>query len=168
MANNIEIIVGNGNRKNFLEKLGNIDWRIASADTFSMITFSFLVEAPRELAIGMTPEETLYTRLLGIPIDLFIGRPYGVYLDWIRKKFDAEKVEGIFTKKRFKRTIADTFAFTTAMAPVYSCALYLSDVDLKTGAAAVVSGAAYSLFQGAPYGAYNTFVRKMFKRKNNS
>ncbi len=168
MKYNLEVIIGDENRRNFLNRLRNINWRTASADTFSMITFSFIVEAPRELAIGLSLEETFYTRALGVPIDLFIGRPYGIYLDWLRKKANVEKVNGLINIKRLKRILVDTFAFTTAMAPVYSAALYLSGVDFKTGVAAVASGAAYSLFQGAPYGLYNTFIREKFRVKNNS
>lgn len=168
MAGNLENLIEIKEKTKILQKLRNGNWRKICADTFSMITFSFIVESPRELAIGMTLEQTIYTRGLGIPIDLVIGRPYGIYLDWIRKKFGAEKVRGVFNKGRLKRTFADTLAFSTAMAPVYAGALYVAGVDFKTGIAAIASGTLYSTIQGAPYGVYNDFVREYLTRKNNS
>lgn len=144
-----------------LEK--RVNWRKTAADTFSLISFSFMVEVPRELAIGMTPEQTLYTRFFGIPIDFVIGGPYGIYLDWMRKKFGSEDVNGILTKKRLKRTVVDTVAFSTAMAPVYAGALYAVGVDWKTIGVAVASGAVYSTVQGAPFGIYTDFVRRKLK-----
>ena len=140
-----------------LEKIIN---RETIADSFAMITWSIAVEAPRELLL-MSVGQTFWSRLAGIPIDLVIGRPYGIYNTWIRKKFNSEEVEGLFTKSRLKRTLADTFAFTTAMAPVYTASLhYIVHADLKTTVAAVTSGALYSLWQGAPYGVYNGIIRK--------
>ncbi|MBI4116573.1 L-alanine exporter AlaE [Candidatus Pacearchaeota archaeon] len=165
MADKLENLIESEEKTDIAQKLRNIKWRRAVADTFSMISFSFIVEAPRELAIGMTPGQTLYTRLIGIPVDLTIGRPYGIYLDWMRKKFGSEKVSGILNKQRLKRTLVDTLAFSTAMAPIYAGALYIAGVDLKTGIAAVASGALYSTAQGAPYGIYSDFVRKMFNGK---
>ena len=165
MANKLENLIESEEKISIAQKLRNIKWKKTAADTFSMISFSFIVEFPRELAVGMTLEQTLYLRLLGIPIDLVIGRPYGIYLDWMRKKLDSENVSGIFNKQRLKRTLVDTFAFSTAMAPVYAGVLYLVGVDLKTGVAAVASGALYSTVQGAPYGIYSDFIRKRFNWK---
>ncbi len=71
-----------------LEK--KLDWRKTAADTFSMISFSFIVEAQRELMMGMTLEQTLYSRLLGVPIDFFIGGPYGIYANFIRKRMEVK------------------------------------------------------------------------------
>jgi len=47
----------------------------------------------------------------------------------------------------------------------YAGVLYLVGVDLKTGVAAVASGALYSTVQGAPYGIYSDFIRKRFNWK---
>jgi len=95
MANKLENLIESEEKISIAQKLRNIKWKKTAADTFSMISFSFIVEFPRELAVGMTLEQTLYLRLLGIPIDLVIGRPYGIYLDWMRKKLDSENVSGI-------------------------------------------------------------------------
>jgi hypothetical protein len=147
--------------KDNLEK--KVKLRKTIADTMSMISFSFVVEAPRELLIGMSLEQTLYSRLSGIPIDLCIGRPYGIYLDWLRKKFNVEEVKGIVNKKRLKRTVVDSFAFLTFMAPIYAGMLYVIGVNENTIATAVASGAVYSTIQGAPYGIYRDFIRKKMK-----
>jgi hypothetical protein len=147
--------------KNNLEKA--VKLRKTFADTISMISFSFAVETPRELLMGMRLEQTLYSRLAGIPVDLVIGRPYGIYLDWLRKKFNSEKVEGIITKSRLKRTLVDSSAFLTFMAPIYTGILYSIGVDWQTIVPAVASAAVYSTIQGAPYGVYRDFIRKKMK-----
>jgi len=147
--------------KDLKEKMSS---RKTLADTFSLITWSFIVETPRELFIGMTIAQTFYSRLAGIPVDLVIGRPYGIYLDWIRGKFNAEEPRGIFTKSRLKRIFADTFALTSFMMPVYTIILhYLIGINWETTFLAVISAIPYSLWQGAPYGIYNSWIRKLIK-----
>lgn len=152
------------NNKNKRDLSRDIDWRKTIADTTSLISFSFIVEAPREILIGMTLSQTFHSRLLGMPVDLLIGRPYGVYLDYVRKLAGVSEVKGILNLRRLKRILADTFAFTTVMAPVYALVLLIVGVNFKTGIIAVASAAVYSLFQGAPYGIYSDFIRKIVNK----
>lgn len=130
------------------------------ADGFSLATWSFLVESPRELLAGLTITETIYSRLAGIPIDLIVGSVYGKYMNYLRKKFDAENVYGFLNKGRLKRTAADTVAFTTFMMPIYAAVLYFIGVDFFSGLVAVLSAIPYSIWQGGPQGIYSDFIRK--------
>jgi len=125
------------------------------ADTLAMVSFSFIVEGTRELIVGMTPEQTLYSRLAGIPIDLVIGRPYGKYLDWLRAKFKVDKKSSFITK-----AAVDIGAFVSAMMPIYIGVLYLLGVEPETIAASCTSAALLQSIYGRPYGVYVDFLRK--------
>jgi len=127
------------------------------ADTCAMVSWSFVVEGARELAIGMTPEQTLYSRLSGIPIDVFLGGPYGKFLDWVRKKFNVTK-ESSFIKK----AAVDIGALVTTMTPIYAGILYAIGVDPKTIAVSCASGLALQTLYGRPYGMYVDFLRNRF------
>lgn len=137
------------NKKFSIKKLG--------ADTFAMVSFSFAVEGARELIIGMTPEQTLYSRLTGIPIDLVIGRPYGKYLDWLRAKFKVNEKSSFI-----KKAAVDIGAFVSTMMPIYIGVLALLRVKPETIAASCISAALFQSLYGRPYGVYVDFLRNKF------
>lgn len=150
-----------------LESQKKINLRKWLSDSLSMITFSVIVEAPRELAIGMTLEQTINSRLCGIPLDLVIGPIYGKYLDKARDYFNVQKVDGWLNLKRAKRIGVDALAFTSFMAPLYAGILYALDVEPENILAACGSAAAMSTLTGGPYGIYQDFIRKyLFKVKD--
>ena len=54
------------------------------ADTFALISFGLVVGMSVELFVaGLSIEQSLHSRLLSIPVNLLIARPYGIYRDWI-------------------------------------------------------------------------------------
>ncbi|CAM5306763.1 L-alanine exporter AlaE [Mycolicibacterium aubagnense] len=54
------------------------------ADTIAQIVFSTIVGAFVEIVVaGLTPWQSAGVRLAAIPVILFIGRPYGIYRDWL-------------------------------------------------------------------------------------
>ncbi|MEK6827510.1 MAG: L-alanine exporter AlaE [Nanoarchaeota archaeon] len=143
------------------KKLKKFSLRKFGTDTFAMVSFSFVVEGTRELIVGMSPEQTLYSRLAGVPIDLVIGRPYGKYLDYLQSKFK------ITEKSPFiKKTAVDIGAFVSAMMPIYAGILYSIGVDKETIAVSCASAALLQTAYGRPYGLYVDFLRKKFGKKN--
>jgi len=127
------------------------------ADTLAMVSWSFVVEGSRELLIGMTPEQTLYSRLSGIPIDIFLGGPYGKFLDFVRSKFKVNEKSSFI-----KKAAVDIGALVTTMTPIYAGILYVIGVDPKTIAVSCASGLVLQTLYGRPYGMYVDFLRNRF------
>ena len=54
------------------------------ADTFALITFGLVVGMAVEILVaGLTIDQSLQSRLLSVPVNMIIARPYGVYRDWM-------------------------------------------------------------------------------------
>ena len=63
--------------------------------------------------------QSLQSRLLAIPLNVAIARPYGIYRDWLFRATHAE------TGNRIARTLVDILAFSTFMLPQYAAVLWV-------------------------------------------
>lgn len=125
------------------------------SDTISGITFPLAVGAANELLIaGMTPEQSLNSRLMSIPLNAITSRPYGWYRDWIYK-ITKTAPESSQVKKFF----VDLGVFITGQITLYACILTASGANLKQVAVACTSLAIASPFIGRPMGAWYDLVR---------
>jgi len=137
--------VGSENLKKFL------------ADTFAMILFSLIVGGFVELIItGLTLEQTIKIRATAIPISLIIGRPYGLYRDWIFKTITSNN------KTALQTFLLDTFANLTFQIPLYILILLLNGATLVQVFTAVSSILIIVSISGRPYGIFLNFCRKLF------
>jgi len=137
--------VGSENLKKFL------------ADTFAMILFSLIVGGFVELVItGLTLEQTIKIRATAIPISLIIGRPYGLYRDWIFKTITSNN------KTALQTFLLDTFANLTFQIPLYILILLLNGATLVQVFTAVSSILIIVSISGRPYGIFLNFCRKLF------
>jgi hypothetical protein len=130
-------------------------------DVFVMNTFSYVVAAPLELIIaGMSWEAHLKVRLMGLLINSLIGRPYGIWREFI------VHLTGMTEhSSAFKRYWVDTLVFLSFQLPVYVTIMALGGADwngiLKAaGTASLLAG-----FLGRPYGIYLDFVRSLVGMK---
>lgn len=88
--------------------------RAMIADVFAMITFSLVVGMSVELLAGLSLEQSVMSRLLSIPVNLIIARPYGLYRDWMM-------LRGRVWKGGFVRlTLLDALAYLSFQTPVYA------------------------------------------------
>jgi len=137
--------VGSENLKKFL------------ADTFAMILFSLIVGGFVELVItGLTLEQTIKIRATAIPISLIIGRPYGLYRDWIFKTITSNN------KTALQTFLLDTFANLTFQIPLYILILLLNGATSVQVFTAVSSILIIVSISGRPYGIFLNFCRKLF------
>ena len=137
--------VGSENLKKFL------------ADTFAMILFSLIIGGFVELVItGLTLEQTIKIRATAIPISLIIGRPYGLYRDWIFKTITSNN------KTALQTFLLDTFANLTFQIPLYILILLLNGATLVQVFTAVGSILIIVSISGRPYGIFLNFCRKLF------
>ncbi|WP_281645952.1 L-alanine exporter AlaE [Parendozoicomonas sp. Alg238-R29] len=130
--------------------------RIIAADIFSLILFGFVVGGSVELLMGLTIPQSLQSRLLSIPVNLVIARPYGVFRDWVLDKGNAEKAG------QFHRTLLDILAFIVFQMPVYMAILATTGADIETILASAVGQIGAMVFMARPYGLWMQFCRNRF------
>jgi len=127
------------------------------ADTFAMVLFSLIVGGFVELVItGLTLAQTLKIRATAISISLIIGRPYGLYRDWIFKKVTSKN------KTALQTFLLDTFTNLTFQIPLYILILLLNGATLVQVFMAVSSILILVSISGRPYGIFLNFCRKLF------
>ncbi len=89
----------------------NIRTRLV-ADTISLVTFAFVVGMFAEVVVsGLTVFQSLQSRLMAIPLNTAVARPYGIYRDWLFARTCARE------KGRMVRAAVDIFALWTFMMP---------------------------------------------------
>lgn len=125
------------------------------ADTTALITFTVVTGMFIEIAIvGMTLKQSIISRLLCQPLNLTLGRIYGIYRDFIIAKVCGNK------KTRLKETIGDIFSYLTFQLPPYIGILLIIGMDLDAIITASISQTVALVILGAPYGQWLGFVRK--------
>ncbi len=119
------------------------------ADIFALITFSLVTGLFIEIMIaGLSIEQSMMSRLLSIPVNLMIARPYGLYRDWIMCKGRASGAS------QLRLTFLDVIAYVTFQLPVYAglVASAGASVDQIVVACAMQVGGFVLLAR--PYGLY--------------
>lgn len=127
----------------------------AVSDTVAGITFSIGIGMANELLIaGMTPGQSIKSRLMSIPLNAIFSRPYGMYRDWVYKVTKTRADSG-----QLKKFFVDLGTFITGQITIYACALSASGANLKQILVACASLTILSPFLGRPMGAWYDFVR---------
>ena len=125
--------------------------RHAVADTFAMVVYCSVVNMLIEIFLsGMSFEQSLYSRLVAIPVNILIAWPYGMYRDLFMRA--ARKA----TQAGWAKNLADVLAYVTFQSPVYV-------IILLTVTAAVSSNIVVSMLMGAVYGYFLDYCRRLFK-----
>lgn len=125
------------------------------ADTIALITFTVVTGMFVELAIvGMTLKQSLLSRLMCQPLNLTLGRFYGMYRDFVIAKIGGKN------KTRLKETLGDIFSYLTFQLPPYIGILVVIGMDMESIITASVSQTIALVVLGAPYGQWLGFVRK--------
>jgi len=131
------------------------------ADTFALVTFTFLAGMFIEVVLsGLTFGQSLQSRLVSIPLNMIVARPYGIYRDWMFIKLRADK------KGTRLRMLADMIAFVSFMVPQYIAVLCWVGAEFQQIITACIIVTAMSLVIGRPYGLYMDLCRKVFKHIN--
>ncbi|AMO57271.1 hypothetical protein GZ77_16265 [Endozoicomonas montiporae] len=130
------------------------------ADTFALITFGIVVGMSVELFVaGLSIEQSLHSRLLSIPVNLLIARPYGIYRDWImaqaRRVVSGSVVDAVM----------DIVAFLTFQLPVYAVLVGTSGASVDQVITACMGQLGALILMGRPYGIYMQMCRNWFAER---
>ncbi|EFX6716522.1 L-alanine exporter AlaE [Shigella flexneri] len=128
--------------------------RHAVADTFAMVVYCSVVNMCIEVFLsGMSFEQSFYSRLVAIPVNILIAWPYGMYRDLFMRA----------ARKGWIKNLADILAYVTFQSPVYVAILLVVGADLHQIMAAVSSNIVVSMLMGAVYGYFLDYCRRLFK-----
>ena len=124
--------------------------RHAVADTFAMVVYCSVVNMCIEVFLsGMSFEQSFYSRLVAIPVNILIAWPYGMYRDLFMRA--ARKV----SPSGWIKNLADILA--------YVAILLVVGADWHQIMAAVSSNIVVSMLMGAVYGYFLDYCRRLFK-----
>lgn len=126
------------------------------ADTLAQIVFSTIVGAFVEIFLaGLSLGQSAGVRLAAIPVIVFIGRPYGIYRDWLFGLAAGNS-------SQLKAAAVDTFANVTFQIPIYCALLAFNGATVPQIVSAASSIVVISALSGRPYGLFLVWCRTLF------
>lgn len=125
-------------------------------DTGANISYSVAVMSTIEYcALGMEPEQVVKSRAAAQLMNMVISRPYGMYRDYVFKRFGvSEESSGV------KKYLADLFVFNTMGIPMYMGILAFSGADAQQIAMGACTVPVISTFMSRTLGWWIDRVRK--------
>ena len=133
--------------------------RKALADTFALITFGLVMGGSIELLIaGLTFDQMVQSRLVSIPINSLIARPYGIYRDWVM----GWNVRG--KKSASWAALLDVVAYLSFQIPVYAALLATTGAGVEQVLAACIGQMGVMVVMGRPFGLWMQVCRHWFGR----
>lgn len=129
------------------------------ADTFALNTFCYFISLPIELGFAqMTLSTHLSARLVGLFIITSTARPFGMWRDYIFKRFGLSDSD-----KGLKPYLVDTLAYLSFELPLYMVNMAISGATLMQAMKAALTFCIIAGFVGRPYGIYRALIRnKLF------
>ena len=124
------------------------------ADTTALIVFFTTTGILNERFIaGMTWEQVLHARLLGAALMVPVGRPYGLWRDWLMR----------FAKPgRVSQILWDSLALVSFQVPIYAAIIAVTGASGQGLLFGILGAAVMMLTLGRPYGAFLNWVRSLF------
>ncbi|MDX7952195.1 L-alanine exporter AlaE [Lichenihabitans sp. Uapishka_5] len=128
--------------------------RAIMADTTALLLFFTLTGVLNERFLaGMTWNQVLHARLLGAALMLPVGRPYGIWRDWMTRRAGPG---------RWSRLLWDSLALVSFQVPIYAAIIALSGASGRGLVFGIFGATAIMLGLGRPYGAFLNWVRRLF------
>jgi len=129
-------------------------WRTFIADTSALLLFFTTTGLINERFIaGMNWDQVFHARLLGAVLMIPIGRPYGVWRDYVMRRA---------TGKRLSRLFWDSVALVSFQVPIYAAIIGISGATGRGLWLGTLGATLMMLVLGRPYGAFLNAVRALF------
>lgn len=124
------------------------------ADTTALILFFTTTGIINEHFIAsMTWEQVLHARLLGAALMVPVGRPYGIWRDWLLRYARPD---------RLSQLLWDSLALISFQVPIYAAIIAMTGASGRRLLLGVLGATAMMLVLGRPYGAFLHSTRKLF------
>ena len=101
----------------------------------------------------MVWEQVWHARLLGAALMIPVGRPYGIWRDWVM---------GHATHNRLSRLAWDSLPLVSFQVPIYAAIIAVSGASGLRLLYGVVGATGIMLVCGRPYGAFLGWIRSLF------
>ena len=129
--------------------------RAFMADTTALILFFTTTGVINERFVaGMSWDQVVHARLLGAALMVPVGRPYGIWRDWIMQHARPD---------RFSQTIWDSLALVSFQVPIYAAIIAISGASGRGLLWGVLGATVMMLALGRPYGGFLNWVRSLFR-----
>lgn len=102
---------------------------------------------------GMSWEQVLHARLLGALLMVPVGRPYGIWRDWIMQNSRSDRVSQV---------LWDSLALVSFQVPIYAAIIAISGASGRGLLFGILGATIMMLALGRPYGAFLNWVRRLF------
>ncbi len=123
------------------------------ADTLALIVFFTATGAINERFIaGMEWDEVVQARLIGGVLMLPVGRPYGLWRDWMMRHA---------SDHRRSRLLWDSLSLVSFQVPIYAAIIAVSGATGSGFWRGVLGATVMMLVLGRPYGAFLNWVRHL-------
>lgn len=124
------------------------------ADTLALFLFFTTTGVINERFIaGMTWEQVLHARLIGGVLMVPVGRPYGIWRDWMLSHAK---------DTRSSQLLWDSWALMSFQVPIYAAIIAFSGATGEGLIRGVLGAAVMMLVLGRPYGAFLNWIRHLF------
>ena len=124
------------------------------ADTTALILFFTTTGIINERFIaGMSWEQVFHARLLGAVLMVPVGRPYGIWRDWLMQRARPDRLSQLFW---------DSLALVSFQVPIYAAIIAISGASGRGLLLGVLGATIMMLALGRPYGAFLNRVRALF------
>ncbi len=124
------------------------------ADTTALILFFTTTGIINERFIaGMTWEQVFHARLLGAVLMVPVGRPYGIWHDWLMQR---ARPDGL------SQLLWDSLALVSFQVPIYAAIIAISGASGRGLLLGILGATMMMLALGRPYGAFLNWVRARF------
>ncbi len=124
------------------------------ADTTALIVFFTITGIANERFVaGMAWEQVFHARLLGAALMVPVGRPYGLWRDWMMRHARPGRVSQI---------LWDSLALVSFQVPIYAAIIAISGASGRGLLLGMIGATAIMFACGRPYGAFLNGVRAAF------
>jgi hypothetical protein len=128
--------------------------RALIADTTALILFFTTTGIINERFIaGMSWEQVFHARLPGAVLMFPVGRPYGIWRDWLMQRTRPD---------RLSQLLWDSLALVSFQVPIYAAIIAISGASGRGLLLGVLGATVMMLALGHPYGAFLNWVRALF------
>ncbi|MBV8915819.1 MAG: L-alanine exporter AlaE [Acetobacteraceae bacterium] len=124
------------------------------ADTTALILFFTTTGVINERYVArMAWEQVFHARLLGAMLMVPVGRPYGIWRDWIMQYARSSKLS---------RLLWDSVALVSFQVPIYAAIIAVSGASGRGLLQGILGATVIMLALGRPYGAFLNWIRMLF------
>lgn len=128
--------------------------RAYTADTLALVIFFTTTGIINERFVaGMSWDQVFYARLLGAVLMVPVGRPYGIWRDWIMQRAKSDRVSQL---------LWDGIALVSFQVPIYAAIIAISGASGRGLLYGILGAVVMMLALGRPYGVFLNWVRALF------